>query len=67
MGSLPYVPHPRDDTKGDACPPLESPLVLSEVRQKTAPQGPLRGKPAERLPRKKEAQCSNRGLTLASG
>ena len=25
MGSLPYVPHPRDDTKGDACPPLESP------------------------------------------
>ena len=25
MGSLPYVPHPHDDTKGDACPPLESP------------------------------------------
>ena len=25
MGSLPYEPHPRDDTKGDACPPLESP------------------------------------------
>ena len=24
MGSLPYVPHPRDDTKG-AMPPLESP------------------------------------------
>ena len=24
MGSLPYEPHPRDDTKG-ACPPLESP------------------------------------------
>ncbi len=67
MGSLPYGPHPRDDTKGDACPPLESPLVLSEVRQKTAPQGPLRGKPAERLPRKKEAQRSDRSLTLASG
>ena len=25
MGSLPYEPHPRDDTKGDACPPLDSP------------------------------------------
>ena len=25
MGSLPYEPHPRDDSKGDACPPLESP------------------------------------------
>ena len=25
MGSLPYGPHPRDDTKGDACPPLDSP------------------------------------------
>ena len=25
MGSLPYGPHPRNDTKGDACPPLESP------------------------------------------
>ena len=25
MGSLPYVPHPHDDTKGDACPPLDSP------------------------------------------
>ena len=24
MGSLPYEPHPRDDTKG-ATPPLESP------------------------------------------
>ena len=22
MGSLPYVPHPRDDSKGGACPPL---------------------------------------------
>ena len=27
MGSLPYGPHPRDDTKGDACPPLESPTI----------------------------------------
>ena len=25
MGSLPYVPHPRDDTKGGTRPPLESP------------------------------------------
>ena len=25
MGSLPYEPHPHDDTKGDACPPLDSP------------------------------------------
>ena len=25
MGSLPYEPHPRDDTKEGARPPLESP------------------------------------------
>ena len=25
MGSLPYVPHPHDDTKGGTCPPLDSP------------------------------------------
>ena len=25
MGSRPYVPHPHDDAKGDARPPLESP------------------------------------------
>ena len=25
MGSLPYVSHPRDDTKGGACPPLDTP------------------------------------------
>ena len=25
MGSLPYVPLPRDDTKGGARPPLETP------------------------------------------
>ena len=37
MGSLPYGPHPRDDTKGDACPPLESPQpVLRTAR------GPLK-------------------------
>ena len=44
MGSLPYVPHPHDDTKGDACPPLESPAseetcpeflwILPQVRLK---------------------------------
>ena len=28
MGSLPYVPHPRDDTKGDACPPLDTPAEM---------------------------------------
>ena len=32
MGSLPYEPHPRDDTKG-ATPPLESPQsVLRTAR-----------------------------------
>ena len=67
MGSLPYGPHPPRRHKGGRSPPLESPFVLSKVRQKTAPQGPLRGKPAERLPRKKEAQRSDRSLTLASG
>ena len=25
MGSLPYEPHPLDDTKGGASPPLETP------------------------------------------
>ena len=25
MGSLPYESHPRDDTKGGACPPLDTP------------------------------------------
>ena len=30
MGSLPYVPHPHDDTKGDACPPLDSPPCIAE-------------------------------------
>ena len=25
MGSLPYVPHPHDDAKGGARPPLETP------------------------------------------
>ena len=28
MGSLPYVPYPHDDTKGGACPPLDSPAYL---------------------------------------
>ena len=28
MGSLPYVPHPHDDTKGGARPPLDSPAYL---------------------------------------
>ena len=69
MGSLPYGPYPHDDTKGDVCPPFGIPPALPKVRceTKTAPQGPLRGKPAERLPRKKEAQRSERSLTLASG
>ena len=43
MGSLPYVPHPHDDTKG-AAPPLDSPAyaetcseflwILPKVRPK---------------------------------
>ena len=41
MGSLPYVPHPHDDAKGGARPPLESPQpVLRTVR------GPLKILPA---------------------
>ena len=33
MGSLPYEPHLRDDTKGGACPPLDNPQpVLRTVR-----------------------------------
>ena len=28
MGSLPYEPLPRNDTKGGACPPLDSPAYL---------------------------------------
>ena len=41
MGSLPYEPHPRDDTKGDVCPPLESPLHCrkSDVRRKRPRRG----------------------------
>ena len=68
MGSLPYGPHPRDDTKG-ATPPLDSPMHCrkSDVRGKRPRRGPLLGKPAERLPRKKEAQRSKRSLTLAAG
>ena len=31
MGSLPYVPHPRDDTKGGACPPLDTPASIRLV------------------------------------
>ena len=30
MGSLPYEPHPRDDTKG-ALPPLESPQSVLDL------------------------------------
>ena len=41
MGSLPYGPHPHDDTKGDVCPPLESPLHCrkSDVRRKRPRRG----------------------------
>ena len=31
MGSLPYESHPRDDTKGGACPPLDTPAWLMVV------------------------------------
>ena len=31
MGSLPYGPLPRDDTKGGACPPLESPAYPPNI------------------------------------
>ena len=31
MGSLPYEPHPRDDTKGGARPPLESPRMRRDL------------------------------------
>ena len=30
MGSLPYVPHPRDDTKGGARPPCGIPRIDEE-------------------------------------
>ena len=45
MGSLPYVPHPHDDTKGDACPPLESPagpvvVLCSYGHSRGIPQEP---------------------------
>ena len=41
MGSLPYGPYPHDDTKGDVCPPLESPLHCrkSDVRRKRPRRG----------------------------
>ena len=41
MGSLPYGPHPHDDTKGDVCPPLESSLHCrkSDVRRKRPRRG----------------------------
>ena len=41
MGSRPYEPHPRDDTKGDICPPLESSLHCrkSDVRRKRPRRG----------------------------
>ena len=31
MGSLPYEPHPRDDTKEGARPPLESPRMRRDL------------------------------------
>src|SRR5699024_10154538 len=35
MESLPYEPHPRDDTKGDVCPPFGIPPALPKVRCET--------------------------------
>ena len=39
MGSLPYESHPRDDTKGGARPPLETPVYLMN----SAPVSPVFG------------------------
>ena len=58
MGSLPYVPLPRDDTKGDACPPLESPacpvvVLCSYGHSRGIPQEPcfLCGKSSRPAPK----------------
>ena len=52
MGSLPYVSLPHDDTKGGACPPLETPAYppVSLFDGGSASHGLLGGESKEGAP-----------------